>query len=553
MLKRLLTAVLILAMFMVFTGTAFSDATNVPGYDKNDTRVVGQPKAPSVKEKALTPKSRAGGPITEPAPVAYHFRTPLHSTSGSDTTTCDFTNYYNHEPGTCDGTFLFRANNAFPRYAMRFDGPSLPGYKVQVNGAAPYVYRATEGGPTDGQVGITAEVWTDVGGLPAVKVYAETFIIPVIPSGSDQYVYLPFANPPLMSGSYHIAIRADSTGPALDSLIVGADWSNRAASGGCPAGTYAPSFRSSRYQATPAGWFPQLAVNGFTVNFDLYSDNCMVYSDCYTDETPNGNSFQIVYCPDPLWGGGNTLQGVGQRFVTTGPDTIKSVTLWHYDLGEYPLAGTNGVDIQIWGDSAGDPAYSAGPLATVTLSGRAALFTTPLGGGWNGIVVPIPSMPVVLGAYHVTAKMTNNNDATGALEFLVNHGVNDPGRTGGSVSFTGTGSPVWQRTGVSTPWAIYTLGERAFLFDVDLCHDEFSICQYQVTHDGMYDVNWGMGWITNGGFSRRGVAQMIVGGRTVSKPSVSGSVSSTVPLVPKSPSARMVALVARAWSYGQLI
>ncbi len=522
MLKRLLTAVLILAIFMVFTGTAFSGTNNIPSDDHNRDHAdfVKKSTGTSSRLKAVPPKAnRPGGFIVDFSSSVPANRVPPRSVSSTDTTICAQVDYYNHEAGTCDALYGLRSNAANPRVAMRFDGPQLPNTQIKVNGVWPFIYWTNEGGVSDGIVKVTAEVWTDLGGLPNTKVYSETFALPIItyPSGSNYY-FLGFTNPPLMSGAYHIAIMADSTGPSTDTLIVSSDWGDRGVSGGCPAGTFTPTFRSSRYNAGGAAWYPQAAINGFTANFDMFADFCQVYSSCYTAETPSNLNFQVVGVPDNVDFPGETLQGVGQQFFSAGHDTVKSVTLYHYDFGvqEYPLAGTNAVQVDIWGDSAGQPAVSAGALATVIVPGGvASLFpnTGDAGAGFNIVNVPVPSMPVVIGPWHVTAKMTSTNPADGLLEFLINSNTSDPGRVGGSVSFTPP-APLWRRTGISGPWTGLGLGERAFFFDVGLCKDEFYACQDEQTFlfgttRFLYMDSCGSAGSVG---SRNGVAQLIQGG-----------------------------------------
>ncbi len=500
MLKRLLTAVLILAIFMVFTGTAISATDNTPS--PRGKVIVKNATTPSAKEKAPIVAQRAGGPdysdiVSKPAA----HRTPPPSTSGLDTTECHLLEYYTYDPALCDNLFSSRSNSPFPANAERFDGPTAPNTVIKVNACDQYVYWTAEDPSfADGVVLIKASVWTDNSGLPGTMVYSETFALPVIPY-PGQYVHLAFTNPPALTGAYHIAVGADPASPTTDSLYLGADWGNRAASGGCPAGTHTPTFRSSRYNASLSTWVPMATSNGFTCDFDLYSEWCQVYSSCYTAATPSNGFVGLFVVPDPAWTCGSTMTGFGQRFVSTGPDTINSVDFQHYDRSGtspgayYTPTSTNGIEVKIWkDDGTGNIDVGSGPIATQTVPGGvASLFPTTglTANGWNHIIVNFPTKPVVIGPWHVTVNMTSSNYADGMLWMPLNSSSSDPGRVGGSVSFTAP-DPLWIRTGSSNCWTLDGLGERAFFIHVNLCHDEFAICDDQLSYTAGTSTGYGL-------------------------------------------------------------
>ncbi len=495
--KRLIINLLKLSLLCTFmpAATLASEETLYP---------VGRPLAnhashPGPKERVPAAPKLADGPYIDFSPIpSGAWQTPS-STDGADTTVCKKVTYYHHELGSCDFVYRLHSQYRFPKLAMRFDGPQAPNTVIKVKGVVPYIWRTSEGSIADGAVRITAEVWTDLGGLPDSMVYAETFALPII-ADTGGYFDLPFSNPPLMSGSYHIALGADLSGPDTDTLFLRSDFGDHYALTGCPASGYSPAFRSSRYLNSPAGWYPQQDVNGFTSDFDMYSDFCQVYSSCYTQLAPSNGYVSLYQVPDPSWECGSRLTGFGQRFDSPGPDTVVSIDFLHYDYSQasgplYPANGTNSVEIALWkDDGTGNIDYSQGPIAQTTIpGGRASLFPetggNESGNGWNYLKVKFPTPPVVLGPWHVTARMTSSNPADGVLLFPLNSTQWDPGRIGGSVSFTAP-EPLWKRTGSSNCWTLNGENERAFLIYVDLCRNEFSSCQSQAGYTAGTSVGY---------------------------------------------------------------
>ena len=516
MLKRLLTAVLILAIFMVFSSTAFSGTSNIPGGGANDYKnVVHKSTGTSARTKAMPKKKLVGNPESLPSAKLMTQRPTRPSPTSTDTTLCGQTDYFS-PAATYFITFpRTSAATGSREFAMRFDGPSMPNYDIRVNGTYNWIYRTAEGGVSDGAVHVVVSVYSDAVGSPGALVYSENYALPII-TNTFSYTYFPFTTPPVVTGPYHISFKVDPTGPSTDTCVFTSD------DAGYPSiGTGISAQREHIESAVnPGVWYDGLTFygNGFDPDFSQVSDWCMFYSSCYTAETPSNFSFQVLAAPDPTWPGGETFQGVGQQFMSLGHDTVTSVTLYHYDFGvqEYPLAGTNGVQVDIWGDSAGQPWVSAGALATVIVPGGvASLFpnTGDAGAGFNIVNVPIPSHPVVIGPWHVTARMTSNNPADGVLEFLVNADPGDAGRTGGDVSYSAPAN-LWQRTGISPTWTGVGLGERAFFFDVGLCKDEFYNCQNQITYSNPF-ASMNTDWTTGAppsGASRQAEAQLIQGG-----------------------------------------
>ncbi|MFZ1684696.1 MAG: hypothetical protein WAU88_11295, partial [Candidatus Zixiibacteriota bacterium] len=522
MLKRLLTAVLLLAIFMVFTGTAFSGTKNVPGGGDGDVLLPKHPTAPSAKEKAPAFKTMA---TPEPVGTATLLsQRPHHAGAmGADTMTCGQADYFS-PLASFFFTFARRSNSAGSReFAMRFDGPPpSPGYKVKVNGAYNWIYRIAEGGAVDGVAKIRVNVYNDAVGSPGTLAYSEVFSAPAH-ANTFNYTWFPFTTPPLLTGSYHISFVVDASSPSTDTVVFTSD--DAGGAGGTGVSANRGNVESA---ATPGVWYTPLAIFGGTSAFDFsqVSDFCNVYSSCYTAATPSNGSVSLFLIPDPAWTSGSTLYGFGQRFVSAGPDTVKSVDFQHYDYSLtygagafYPLAGTNGLIVKIWGDDGtGNVDYGAGALATQTVpGGLASLFPTTGGNGtangWNHLIVTFPTPPVVFGPWHVTVEMTSTNDADGILLTPLNSSGADPGRVGGSVAFTAP-DPTWIRTGSSPSWTLDGLGERAFYIHVNLCHDEFSVCTNELSYlfgttRFLYMDSCGS---VGGVGSRSGIASMMQGG-----------------------------------------
>ncbi len=495
MLKRLLTAVFVLGCFMLLSGTAFSGTTPPEVVGKTVKGDLSSTASTNTGESLLpkgyvTPANRPAENHSHQPMVQGHFRP---AGAGVDTTECYIIGWADWVNATYFISFPRRSNHNNQGLAMRYDGPSLPNYVVQVNGAYNWIYRVAEGVP-DGQAGIVVEVWDDIGGLPNTLVYTETFVVPAF-ANQPNYLYFPFTTPPTLTGNYHISFKPDPTGPSTDTIVFTSDDAGYTGIGG----TATVTGRGSQYSVSAGMWLTVAAYNGgaLNVNFDQFSDFCQYYTECYTEFSPlTSVSLFTVPGPPQAPAGGASRLGFGQRFLAAGPETLKTVTIYHYDYNAsapgayYTPASTNYPVIKVWGDSAGHPYVSAGPLASVNGPSGLALFpqTGLAGDGFNYLDIDFSSFNLVLlGGYHITMEMavpTPVNAANGRLLMLVS---NEPTTdfSGADVMYTPSINPAydWKNTGVHPVWnGISGLPEVGFLIEPTLCKDEFSACQVQPSY-----------------------------------------------------------------------
>src|SRR5512138_3494288 len=161
MLKRLLTAVLVLGLIMAFSGTAFTAPTDMPG-DKDYRKITGGP-APADAIRILTKT------VTGPADIGTRLAAPQHppmpAPMSPDTTTCDVTDYADFVDGNAN---IFSRTNAHATqsgFAERFDGPNKPGFPIMVNGAHAWLYRVAQAtADSDELVNLKVNVYSDLAG-----------------------------------------------------------------------------------------------------------------------------------------------------------------------------------------------------------------------------------------------------------------------------------------------------------------------------------------------------------------------------------------------------
>ncbi|MEW6050822.1 MAG: PQQ-binding-like beta-propeller repeat protein [Candidatus Zixiibacteriota bacterium] len=525
MLKRLLTAVLVLGVLFAFNGTAFSNPSDIPrDLDPKDRDL---PTVTGTTSKAQLQPGQVNTP-NKSWPRVQALPTAADMTPGApapDTTQCFFQDYYSayftgipcyaYLWGMEDGT----GTPVTDQIAVRYDNYNYPLYVADVYQVAVRVSEASHLGGAG--VPIRVSVYDDAGGLPNALMGFADFALPYLAvGGSGAFVTLVLPTPiTVAGGAYHVSVGYGPTAAFGDTLTL------RSTSGNDFGCTNAVSGRSTYYYA--GTWYDLPTLFGDDTGYDwgLRVWSCEHYTQCFTQMSFGGYVW-LWAVPDPAWSTGSTLNGMAQRFVATGPDTLKTVRWRHYYLndGAYTGASTNGVEISVWGDNAGMVDYASGPLATVTLPGGVGLFpNTGLGAttGWNTLDIDFSSFNLVLlGAFHLSAKMTSDVGATGVLYFATSFeggGPNNNDQTGMSSNFTGDTCP-WQLTtgaavGCTTvaTWDTDLGLDLGFLIGSVRCKDEFYTCQHQATHDGYFNTAWGLGYAAIG-FSRRAVSQMIQGG-----------------------------------------
>ncbi|PWB69054.1 hypothetical protein C3F09_10640 [candidate division GN15 bacterium] len=484
MLKRLLTAVLVLGLIMVFSGTAFTESNNVPNTPEGgrtpqhkvslggDYRPLGYTSVNKVPIEGVIDTRPTRGAMPAPA--------------NADTTECYIFGWADWANASFSVSFARRTNTtSYNEMAMRYNGPSAPNTAIKLYGAYNWVRRVVEGAPDNGVINVTVNVYNAVAGEPGTLAYTENYALPTHGTTFD-YTYFPFTNPPVLGGEYYIAFTIAPTNPTTDTVV----WTSDDA--GHPSGGTATITGRGRVRTISDGLWKTLPVaTGTTLNcnFDQLADWCQVYTKCDYLASPLYNVWLYTFPSGAAPSGGRKI-GAAQRFVPIGPDTVKTIYVYHmnynvyYGGAFYTPTSTNGIKVMVFGDNGGNPDYLSGPLATVTLPGGPGLFpTTGLGtDGWN--VIPVDMTPynvVVRGPYHLAVEMTSANPADGRLLFAYadEDDPTDPAYVetfGGSVEYSAPGSP-WENTGTSPDWqAQVGGGEVGFLIEGVVCHDEFAQC-----------------------------------------------------------------------------
>lgn len=481
MFKRLTSVVCALGLLVSLASTALSGPEH--GFEEKVLPVGGvqSPKAkvPSAYKVVNAFRQNFDGVQSPTAP------NPKPGPNSPDTSACYEQDYADYVNAAFFYTWTITGTSG-RKYSMRQDVPS--NYLATINSATAYFSKMNGPGAT---VPVEVTIWSDAGGLPGVILYQEVFNVPKNPSLTGAYYTFPFTTPPqVYEVNYHVAFGRAPSAVAADTIRL---WSDDGGDGGTPIGTG----RSGVYPTGGPSWTTPGIFFGdpaFDPNFIIYADQCIAYSDCFRDfgGLPGGNFVEGWVIPDNSYSGGSTLQGFAQRFVATGPETIKVV---HVRPLSDPLFGlppftfygpgsTNGITVGIHAD---DGSGGVGALlGSVTVPGGLANIY-PLTGnsiaGFDRIQVNFSSLNlVVLGPYHVTANMTSANPADGQIIVPLNSTASSPGFVGASTNFIPP-TPNWERTGSSAKWLAEGGGEeQAFYIQIDVCKDEFAACQTQVLY-----------------------------------------------------------------------
>ncbi|HUV30938.1 MAG TPA: dockerin type I domain-containing protein [Acidobacteriota bacterium] len=451
---------------------------------------------------ALTPPDVIHKDLADLKQMPTPVKTPPQGTA-PDTTTCDFISYW--DPATAFD-FSWDVNDG-SAIAMRFDIPNE--YYAEVYGSMMWIWDIIDGDGL-GVPDVVISVYDDAGGIPGNLLYQESWNTGAITYGVNHgYYYFPFATPVQITGSnYHIAWSC-SGGDPTDEVLYDSDDGGYVAMGGTATGTG----RGSIYDPVDLVWYSNIANWGGAVdpNYDIYADYCIFYSDCFwADGLAGGTGYVGLWInPDPDWASGRLLNGFAARFVSEGPDTVKTVRVQHLipawffgDLVGYDATSTNTFEVSIWPDDGmGNIDMVAGPLATETYPGGLAnLFPVTgnidIGIPWENLYVDFTSHNlVVIGPWHASIKMTSDDQSTGFVLLGLNSIASNPGMTGASVNFMDVpGVLQWERTGLSVGWLDEGGGEeQGALVRVELCRDEFYICENQALNMTGAQYFWAFG------------------------------------------------------------
>jgi len=483
MLKRLLTVVFVLSLLMALTGTAIS--VPISGVD---AKVSHQKAVPTRPAEFSTPKATTPVDVAVPATMAKNDRT--FTPSGTDTVACYLQNYYDNLTSGANIYTRHRNHGSSRQFAMRMKGAAQPDHMTRVYGAIPYVYKNGRDVSGDGTVGLYIGIYSDLGGVPGAMIGEQVFQIPPM-AAPGGYVAAYFTNPvELNATAYHVVFSTDLNSAEVDSITWYSD--NAGTAGSTATATNRSSVFTTPY---PAGtWVPALGffAGGLNPNWDIYSDQCEIYSSCYyQDMTPAPYGVGLYSTPrngSALYPG-HALVGWGQKFFAAGPETVKTVEVYHYCTGTlYTPASTQSFTVEIRGDASGDPGAL---IASVPIpAGADSLFGGDLVTvGWRTYVVTMPPGTIVLGAWHACVQSNTNSQANGRVAFALSDDAGGTDGSGGSIKLDLPLEP-WQNTGVSPTWLAGGGVEVSLEIGVNTCKDEFADCQAQALYDDAASLGW---------------------------------------------------------------
>ncbi len=484
MLKRLLTVVFVLSLLMALAGTAISGP--ISGVDARVTRQKAVPTRPA---EFSTPKATTPVESAVPATMAKNDRT--FTPSGTDTVACYLQNYYDNLTSGANIYTRHRLHASSRRFAMRMNGANQADHLTRVYGAIPYVYKNGRDASGDGTVGMYIGVYSDLGGVPNAMIAEQVFQIPPM-AAPGGYVPVYFTTPvEFNAAAYHIVFSTDLASAEVDSITWYSDNAGTAGS------TATATNRSSVFKSpfTPGTWAPALGFfsGGLNPNWDIYSDQCEIYSSCYFQDmipAPYGVGLYSTPRNGSALYPGHALVGWGQKFFAAGPETVKTVEMYHYCTGTlYTGASTQSYTVEIRADNAGDPGALIQSIAIP--GGAASLFGGDLVTvGWRTVIVNFaPLNVVVLGPYHICVQANSNTQTLGRLAFGLSDDAGGTDGSGGSIKLDLPLEP-WQNTGVSPTWLAGGGVEVALEIGVNTCKDEFADCQAQTLYDDVAGITW---------------------------------------------------------------
>lgn len=478
MLKRLLTAVFVLGIFLALNGTAFSDIGPVnPTKDRLHPQVTVNPSKAKVLHPNVASLPRLKNVIANEPPTPNR-----PSTNEADTVACYSQDWWSDNTGAANIPF-YDAGGAWltDKISMRMDGPSQQQHVAVVDNIWAVIRFAKRAGGAPG-LPIRISIYDDLAGYPGSLLYTADYALPNVTAATGFNFTLP--TPLTVTGSYHVALGYGPTAVSTDSL------NYRLGIPTTPAGPAAENARTKYYDGASLAWFDiedVWTVGGFASTVWMSADQCEIYSECYSNY--GASPYYFWATPDNAWSDGSTMNGFARRFVAPGPETLKTIWVYHYvpisagyPTGLYAAgAGTNSIKVSLFADSVGTIDKSTGATWTTTISGLANLFPGggPLVKKLYVIPVTVPNI-VVYGGYHVGVEATSALPSDGQFGFL----SDDLTGTDGSVYYSAPGNG-WARFYNSTTWTsdIGTDGDVAL--DVDVCKDEFYDCHTEVLNHGL--------------------------------------------------------------------
>jgi len=432
-----------------------------------------------------------------------------------DTTSCYTQDYFDFAHSFDMGCYwvgtVSMAGGTPYEIGMRFDIPIH--HSAEVEDVAVWIGQSTA--TIAGGCDVVLKVWSNVGGVPASPpLYVDTFDLsglnPIAWSGGYVTFTLNGGSPLLIENATSYFVTVGAVGDPSDSFDLIVDSPENC--------SVWPTGRGTWY--TGSEWLSlEETFTGGDRNMALQVNQCVYYAnDCYRMSGLDGGSgwVSLWLTPDDNWTSGQTMTGFGQRFISEGLDTLKTVTVYHVvdgavgfpDQSLYGPTGTNGLAVSIWPDDGlGEIDMSSGPLATEVIPGGLSSLFPTTNNNWDGLHawevhdLDFSAHNLVLtGPWHVTFAMTGNDPADGQL-LLATSDYAD-GLWGGSVNFTPP-DPNWETFGASASWAEGPYGDRAAYVDVTVCRDEFYDCLTRLSYNHPPDWVWGIG--------EEGFAQRITG------------------------------------------
>jgi len=271
MLKRLLTAVLVLGLILAFSGTAFTAPNNVPGDVKAHklpaytgqlpSKAVALDK-PTLKRAVLGVPDNTGNP-------------PMPAPAGVDTAQCNEWDYYS------DGAGAYRVDMydatgpyATDDIAMKFDVVNYPTYKAYIDVVYGIIRFASHksGGGTGPGLKVRVQIWDDVLGKPGTLISSSSYTLPSRVTAAAWYSFT-LPSTVVVNGPYfHVSLGYDpSTAAVGDSLSF--RMSN------------APTSGRATYGSAGA-WYAMPDAFGADYDWAIVPHSCEHYTSCFT-QLPN--------------------------------------------------------------------------------------------------------------------------------------------------------------------------------------------------------------------------------------------------------------------------
>ncbi|MFZ5980690.1 MAG: hypothetical protein ACOYVF_08670 [Candidatus Zixiibacteriota bacterium] len=376
---------------------------------------------------------------TSPGLIAVETTPPPGEEKSADTSLCRLEDY-----ADWNGAWYYYRLHGDEDYLLSLKFFPMLNHVVTVNEARIIIREASDvlNGDGSGGCDLIVQVWDDVGGLPGHLLYTEVVDKSQIPmdEGFTQTVTLN-GSAGVYCGydSYHISVGVEGDDADYITFLL-----NQNADG-------TDNGQSYLYDS---GWMDMETAFGVPLNVPIQAFVCYEFSFCYVNDNIYSDGFIFNL---PGYGEyhtqGSDINGFGQRIDILWPETLKTVSIWLYDEGEY--AGTNelnGLDIMVVPDKgSGSPDYGTILAQASVNPGYDNIY--PAGAGWNKHVFDFSSLNLVMfDNFHVLCKTSGDDPADGRIGFIVNDVISWPEYYGGSINFADPAAGEWELFSQNDPW-----------------------------------------------------------------------------------------------------